>query len=483
MTLQDIAFAWGRYDAVPTPNLFWATPRQIPNAGTGGQPTPLGAVQWIDGEAGYWALGIGGVPYGLGSNQNLAIADTATENYTSPQAMCAVTDGGTFNWAAAGATLPFLQVDGGDRCNCAVDSAGNAWAWGNANNGANGNNNVANNGNPADQGVPTKVFAVGSLSGGSRLVLKAAYGAITSGQTHFVGLLATGKVVAWGTDQFGECGDGIALPTSQTNNAGAGGVGGTPANSPFNQIPINVVTGAQGDVSGLLSNIVKISAGNHHTLALDSSGNVWAWGHNAFGQLGNGTTVDSSTPVAVNWTGTSVTLPIIDINGGGGIVATDGQSFVIDSAGVVWCWGANSYGQLGLGTPSSPNFTSPFTTPQQMALSAAGAVGPIAIGNAKSGTRHGMVLDANGILFIFGSNQFGAVGIPGLATGQANPGNLAGNTSVPTALNAGSNPGLPTSAVVNLIWAGNNTSIVDVTVDILPLQALVSRHPSGLWLV
>jgi alpha-tubulin suppressor-like RCC1 family protein len=50
------------------------------------------------------------------------------------------------------------------------------------------------------------------------------------------------------------------------------------------------------------------SAGNQHVLALDSNHNVWAWGKNYYGQLGNGSVVDSSTQVKVqkkNWSGTT----------------------------------------------------------------------------------------------------------------------------------------------------------------------------------
>jgi alpha-tubulin suppressor-like RCC1 family protein len=52
-------------------------------------------------------------------------------------------------------------------------------------------------------------------------------------------------------------------------------------------------------VSGL-SGVTAIAAGDHHNLALRSEGTVWAWGDNFTGQLGNGSTTDSSTPVQVS---------------------------------------------------------------------------------------------------------------------------------------------------------------------------------------
>jgi hypothetical protein len=52
-------------------------------------------------------------------------------------------------------------------------------------------------------------------------------------------------------------------------------------------------------VSGLPANIVDARAGGQHSLALDSAGNVWAWGANQYGQVGNGTTTSVLLPVEV----------------------------------------------------------------------------------------------------------------------------------------------------------------------------------------
>ncbi|HCF88757.1 MAG TPA: hypothetical protein DER41_02250, partial [Firmicutes bacterium] len=48
-----------------------------------------------------------------------------------------------------------------------------------------------------------------------------------------------------------------------------------------------------------LSNVTAITAGLSHTVALKDDGTVWAWGYNAYGQLGDGTTSDRSAPVQV----------------------------------------------------------------------------------------------------------------------------------------------------------------------------------------
>ncbi|MCX5638920.1 MAG: hypothetical protein NTX52_14685 [Planctomycetota bacterium] len=88
------------------------------------------------------------------------------------------------------------------------------------------------------------------------------------------------------------------------------------------------------------------SAGNHNVLALDSNHNVWAWGKNYYGQLGNGSVVDSSTPVKVQKKigqeqPTDLTH-IVYIDAG------FEHSLAIDKDGKIWVWGRNKHGELGL---------------------------------------------------------------------------------------------------------------------------------------
>ena len=88
-----------------------------------------------------------------------------------------------------------------------------------------------------------------------------------------------------------------------------------------------------------LSDIIAISGGGDHSLALRSDGTVWAWGDNHSGQLGDGTKEDKRTPVQVK-----------DLSNVTAIFAGYVHNLALKSDGTVWAWGYNGYGQLGDGT-------------------------------------------------------------------------------------------------------------------------------------
>jgi hypothetical protein len=98
-----------------------------------------------------------------------------------------------------------------------------------------------------------------------------------------------------------------------------------------------------------LAGITAVAAGGYHSLALDSSGNVWATGLNNHGQLGQGDTTNLNT-----WTQVTALSDIVSIAAG------EYHSIAVDSDGDVWAWGYDSAGQLGDG------LTADVSTPEQV---------------------------------------------------------------------------------------------------------------------
>ncbi len=142
---------------------------------------------------------------------------------------------------------------------------------------------------------------------------------------------------AWGDNSSGELGDG----TNVNSN-----------------VPVQV-TNSTG-----MPDIIAIAAGQFHSLALASDGTVWAWGNNLFGQLGDGTNVNSNVPVQVS-SSTGLTEAKA-INGG----ALAFHALAIAPDGKVWAWGENNAGQLGDGTNVNSN------VPVMTLLTPTGAASP-----------------------------------------------------------------------------------------------------------
>jgi alpha-tubulin suppressor-like RCC1 family protein len=138
--------------------------------------------------------------------------------------------------------------------------------------------------------------------------------------------------------------------------------------------------------------VVAISAGAYHSLAVQRDGTVWAWGWNAFGQLGDGTTTDRHAPVQV-----------ARIAGVTAIAAGGFHSVALVTLGVltptVWAWGWNGLGQLGDGTTTDRLVPVPVATPP------GGGIGAIA-----AGTYHSMMLFVDGSIGAWGWNAYGQLG-------------------------------------------------------------------------
>ena len=135
-----------------------------------------------------------------------------------------------------------------------------------------------------------------------------------------------------------------------------------------------------------ISGIKAIACGYNHTLVLDSTSALWAWGYNGLGQLGTGDTVDRWTPVFIGY-------------GFKAIAAGAAHSLALDVYGRVWAWGDNDSGQLGTGDYVS------YTTPQ-LVTSLYAPIKAIACGGL-----HSLMLDQAGNLYGCGYNGNGQLGL------------------------------------------------------------------------
>ena len=241
------------------------------------------------------------------------------------------------------AGLHFKAIAGGEGFTVALDNNGQAWAWGYNGDGELGNGSTTNSSVPVAVNMPAGV----------------SFTAIASGSYHTIALDGSGTVWTWGFNASGQLGDNITASSST---------------------PVQVHVSA-GTI------FTAIAAGSDHSLALDQNGHAWAWGNNFEGQLGNGSTTNSSVPVAVDMpTGVIFTK----------IIAAAGSyhSAALDQDGRAWDWGDNFSGELGNGT------TTMSTTPVMVALPASTSFTVLAIGSY-----HSVALDPGGNAWTWGDNQ------------------------------------------------------------------------------
>jgi alpha-tubulin suppressor-like RCC1 family protein len=215
---------------------------------------------------------------------------------------------------------------------------------------------LGNGGVGGDSNVPVTVTGLSGVSTG--------YGAVATGFGHSVAVLADGTVKTWGLNASGQLGNG-----GTTNNPAPTTVAG--------------LTGA-----------TAVSAGAFHTLALLSNGTVRAWGFNSNGQLGDNSTTQRLTPTAVSGLTNATAL-----------TAGDLFSAAIRSDYTVVAWGDNEKGQLGTGNNLDSG------VPVQIATTASS-------GTIAAGGRHVVANFLLADLNVWGDNANGQLGT--LSTANSN---------------------------------------------------------------
>ena len=138
---------------------------------------------------------------------------------------------------------------------------------------------------------------------------------------------------------------------------------------------------------------VRVVCGAFHNLALNSSGEVYTWGINDYGQLGNGTTSYETLPRKI--TEGLQGIKISDIAAGGW------HSVAITEDGEVYVWGRGEYGRLGLGDKSGASKLRPTLVERLVGLR---------VVEASCGGTHTVVVTDEGRIFIWGRGSFGRLG-------------------------------------------------------------------------
>ena len=184
-------------------------------------------------------------------------------------------------------------------------------------------------------------FAAGSAPSGVNSAAFTITGAIAAGDKFTLGLRYNGGVLAAGTNYTGQLGDGTLS----------------------NRL-------AWVTVSNLTSGVTAISAGTNFSVALLTNGTVRAWGYNASGQLGDGTTTTRTTNVLVT-----------NLTSVAAIAAGGSHSLALLSNGVVRAWGYNGSGQLGDGTTTTRITNVLVTNLTSVVAIAAGGMHSLALSN------------------------------------------------------------------------------------------------------
>jgi len=217
---------------------------------------------------------------------------------------------------------------------------------------------------------------------------------ISLGSWHSLAITSTGRVFTWGNNGYGQLGDGT--------------INNSPPRSTLTEITtqFNLSDG---------ETIIQISLGDYHSSAITSTGRVFTWGSNEYGQLGDGTTTDRYTPTAITSQFNLVegeTITQIYLGGT--------HSSAITSEGRVFTWGNNIAGQLGDGTNGIGNFNpTPTEITSQFNLSEGETITQISLGGFWGGG-HSSVITSEGRVFTWGSNEYGQLG-DGTTTNRSTP--------------------------------------------------------------
>ncbi|KKU34963.1 MAG: RCC1 repeat-containing protein, partial [Candidatus Wolfebacteria bacterium GW2011_GWC2_46_275] len=336
-----------------------------------------------------FALKDDGTVWAWGDNYSGQLGDGTTTDKTTPVQVVGLTG--------------VESIGGGFYFSVALKNDGTIWTWG-----ANTYGQLGNGSTTGSRSIPAQVVGLADVS------------AISAGFGHTIALKNDGTIWTWGYNTSGQIGDGTIVnrltPAQIAGLTGVGIIGTGNNHSLVVKTDGSVWTWGKNDIGQLGDNTATnrltptqvwssvpsgyfsggkiptsattttIAAGDNFSLALKTDGTAWAWGHNYYKQLGDGSTIQKSAPSQALTSG-----EISSVDGG------QYHTIFLKTDGTVWASGANNYGQLGDGTTSGK------ATPVQVS----GLVGVSAI---SGGSNHTISAKADGTVWVWGYNNYGQLG-------------------------------------------------------------------------
>lgn len=304
----------------------------------------------------------------------------------------------------------------------AVSAAGEIWAWGVNDRGQLGNGTIVSSSIPVEIQTPAGQYVIAVAAGHSHSIALTSGGsvlawgdnlhlqlgnpqfpgefgslpqpvpllggvtAVAASTHHSIALTADGRVWSWGSNVNGQLGDCTTANRAQ---------------------PVTVKTALNSD----LTNVIAIAAGSAHSMALTADGDVYTWGGNSFGQLGDGTLNGRACALAIPSGIQGTSAKAVDVAAG------HVHSMALMSNGDIYSWGQNTYGQLGHGT-----FTQSAVPAKVESVSDAKAIG--------AGYFHSFAVKASGSAVAWGYNYYGQLGEGNSGTVSTYPVSVNGITGV-----------------------------------------------------
>jgi len=257
---------------------------------------------------------------------------------------------------------------------CALGPAGQAYCWGMYLAG------------PIGSSVVPVAVQQGSLSFTS---LASSYGETACALT------GTGAPYCWGANNFGQLGAGTAAGSST---------------------PLLV----QGGLT-----FVQLVAAPTYACGLSAAGQAYCWGTDSLGALGVGSTMSSPAPLPVQQGAVRFAM----------LAASGDHSCALTPAGQAYCWGDNRSGQLGTGSPSSVPVTTPVPVAQGSLVFKTIGIGYVGRPELP-GAENTCALTTSGQAYCWGDNSYGELGVGPVSGPVASP-TFGGISAVPVAVQGG----------------------------------------------